>query len=79
MKIVASSMLPACLALACLTVTGGANAEDAAKPLYGAWGIDLTAMDPRSSRAMISIATPQAPGSREHKSRPTSRWLRCAT
>lgn len=47
MKIVASSMLPACLALACLTVTGGANAEDAAKPLYGAWGIDLTAMDPQ--------------------------------
>lgn len=47
MKIVASSMLPACLALACLTVTGGANAEDAAKPLYGVWGIDLTAMDPQ--------------------------------
>ena len=47
MKIVASSMLPACLALACLTVMGGANAEDAAKPLYGAWGIDLTAMDPQ--------------------------------
>ena len=47
MKIVASSMLPACLALACLTVMGGANAEDAAKPLYGAWGIDLTAMDPK--------------------------------
>jgi putative endopeptidase len=47
MKIVASPMVPACLALACLTVTGGANAEDAAKPLYGAWGIDLTAMDPQ--------------------------------
>jgi len=47
MKIVASPMVRACLALACLTVTGGANAEDAAKPLYGAWGIDLTAMDPQ--------------------------------
>jgi putative endopeptidase len=38
-------MLPACLALACLTATGGAGAQDAAKPLYGAWGFDLTAMD----------------------------------
>jgi putative endopeptidase len=44
---VALSLLRAGLAVACLTATGGANAQDAAKPLYGAWGIDLTAMDRR--------------------------------
>jgi putative endopeptidase len=43
LKFMALSMLPVCLAIACLA--GGANAEDAAKPLYGAWGFDLTAMD----------------------------------
>src|ERR1700678_1454901 len=43
MKFVTLSMLSACLAIACLW--GGASAEDAAKPFYGAWGIDLTAMD----------------------------------
>jgi putative endopeptidase len=47
MRFAALSMLRACFAVACLTSTGGANAQDAAKPLYGAWGIDLTAMDPQ--------------------------------
>jgi len=41
----ASSLFGTCLAAACLAVTGGTNAQDAAKPLYGAWGIDLTALD----------------------------------
>src|ERR1700679_2336729 len=41
----ALSLWRACLAVACLTAMAGANAQDAAKPLYGAWGIDLTAMD----------------------------------
>jgi putative endopeptidase len=46
MKFLALSMMRAGLALACLSSSGGASAEDAAaKPLYGAWGIDLTAMD----------------------------------
>ena len=41
----ALSLLPACLAVACLTATAGADAQDTSKPLFGAWGIDLTAMD----------------------------------
>ncbi len=45
MKILALTVLRAAVAVACLMATDGANAEDAAKPLYGAWGIDLTAMD----------------------------------
>jgi putative endopeptidase len=35
-----------CLALACLSAVNPASAQEQSKPQYGAWGIDLTAMDP---------------------------------
>ena len=41
----ASSLASVWLALVCLS--GTANAQDRAKPLYGAWGIDLSAIDRR--------------------------------
>jgi putative endopeptidase len=37
----------ACVWLAVVCLSGTANAQDPAKPLYGAWGVDLTAMDRR--------------------------------
>ena len=45
MKFAALSMLPVCLAVACLSSAAATDAQDAAKPLYGAWGFDSTAMD----------------------------------
>jgi putative endopeptidase len=38
-------LLHGCLAVTCLLATARANAQDASKPLLGAWGVDLTAMD----------------------------------
>ena len=61
MRFAALSMLRACFAVACLTSTGGANAQDAAKPLYGAWGIDLTAMDPQVISQLLAHSSRDKP------------------
>ena len=66
-----------CLALACLSAASTAKAQENDKPQYGSWGIDLSAMDPSGSRAMISTAMPQAHGLRAHRFPTTNLWLRC--
>ncbi len=43
----AAWLLTACLAVLCLSGPRKADADEAAKPLYGAWGFDLSAMDRR--------------------------------